>query len=71
VKMTRPVIHHQNWPNVIVRVMDTHFADVGEDDGRSDKDNGLLIDNIQLLRDGGSGTTNTKESGTGFGNETG
>ena len=53
------------------RVKITHFAKVGENDGRGNQDDRLLVDDVELLRDGGSGSADTEESGAGLRDQVG
>ena len=48
-----------------------HLGNVGEDNCGRDEDNGLLVDDIELLGDGGGGKTNTGEGSAGLGDNAG
>lgn len=47
----------------------THPCNGSEEDEETSSNDSLLVDNVQLLRDGGGKKSRTKDDGTSLGNE--
>lgn len=47
----------------------THLANICENHYRGDQDNRLLIDHIELLRNGSRSSTDAEEGGSGLGDQ--
>lgn len=49
----------------------THLVDEGNEDEEARGNDGLLVDDVELLRDGGGEKARAEDGGAGFGDETG